>query len=104
MVYDGIKTPVRDLANCSWDTSPQKTKLYSTGSSKSIFSRQVRPEELLVFCVLLIIFGSAIFSIVVLTNALNGMRYAKRDQANGPEHAFREKLVIVDEFGVPLGI
>lgn len=108
IIPDVITDPFANLLK-KWKKS--KSELYSTSRVKSPFFA-IRPEELLLICVFGITVGSVVFTVLVLTNALNRNDMARNLKYDSIEYAHQRVLdkiqravpnVIVDEFGVPLG-
>jgi len=102
-----VSSPIAQLFE-EW--SKPKANFSSSPTKNPFFA--IRVQELVPICVALITIGSVIFTMLVLTNALNRQYEERNQKYDSIKYAHQRVLdkieraipnVIVDEFGVPLG-
>lgn len=109
IISDEVKTPLSDLKK-KWKR--YNSSLYNVSPAKGSLFSNARPQEILPLCVVLIVVGSAVFTICALNNAIN-KSYQRRNHKYGSIEFGHQKIadrmgaqvidVIKDENGVPLG-
>ena len=106
MISDDVKNNLADLKK-QW--KKQKMALYTNSPTRNNFI-SMRTHDLLPIVVMLITMGSALFTLLIMFNALNNNPSHKNMKYESIEFAHRKKMEqmekmfpIVDEFGTALG-